>query len=98
MEFERLVENGVTIYHVTGRIDSNTAPRLDDELKTGLVGVENLVFDLDGLEYTSSAGLRVLLSAYKTMSKQGKMTFKNVSQAVREIFDITGMSDFFVIE
>lgn len=98
MVFERLVENDVVIYHISGRIDSNTAPQLDEELKTGLVGVENLVFDLGGLEYTSSAGLRVFLSAYKTMSKQGKLTFKNVSEAVKEIFDITGMSEFFAIE
>lgn len=98
MHFERLVENGVVTYKVNGRIDSNTAPQLDAELKDGLVNVENLVFDLDGLDYTSSAGLRVFLAAYKTMTKQGTIKFVHVSDAVKEIFDLTGMSDFFTIE
>lgn len=98
MNFKRLVEGDVVTYRISGRIDSNTAPILDEELKTGLVDVTDLVIDLEELEYTSSAGLRVFLSTYKTMAKQGSLVFTNVSDAVMEIFDLTGMTDFFTIK
>lgn len=81
-----------------GRLDTNTAPQLEAELKREIGGVEKLVFDFEKLEYLSSAGLRVLLSAQKVMNKQGKMTVKNVNDEVNEIFEITGFSDFLTIE
>ena len=81
-----------------GRIDTTTAPSLDDELNASLDGVEELVMDLDKLDYISSAGLRVLLSAQKTMNKQGKMIVKNASEEVMEIFEVTGFSDILTIE
>ncbi|WP_029321286.1 STAS domain-containing protein [Butyrivibrio sp. AE3004] len=81
-----------------GRLDTTTAPTLEEELKSALAGVENLVFDLSSLEYISSAGLRVLLSSQKTMNKQGKMVVKNVSEEVNEIFEVTGFSDILTIE
>ena len=68
------------------------------EVKESLEGVENLSFDLKSLEYISSAGLRVLLSAQKIMNKQGSMTIKNASDEVLEIFDVTGFSDILTIE
>ena len=68
------------------------------ELKSTLEGVTNLEFDFQNLEYLSSAGLRVLLSAQKAMNKQGSMVVRNVNPIVRDVFDITGFSDFLTIE
>jgi anti-sigma B factor antagonist len=81
-----------------GRLDTTTAPQLDDDLKNSLNGVENLVFDFSKLEYISSAGLRVLLSAQKVMNKQGSMVVKNVSEEINEIFEVTGFIDILTIE
>lgn len=81
-----------------GRLDTSTAPELEGELKNCLEGVQSLTLDLKELEYISSAGLRVLLSAQKTMNKQGCMVVRNVNPIVRDVFDITGFSDFLTIE
>lgn len=81
-----------------GRLDTTTAPQLEAELSTALSGVTDLKFDLEKLEYISSAGLRVLLSTQKTMNKQGKMVVSNASAEVKEIFDVTGFSDILTIE
>ncbi len=89
--------NELTI-SLEGRLDTTTAPQLDDDLKTSLGGVENLIFDFSNLEYISSAGLRVLLSAQKTMNKQGSMKVLNVNETIMEIFDITGFADILTIE
>lgn len=79
-----------------GRLDTNTAPELEKELKESLGGVTDLTLDFAKLEYISSAGLRVLLSAHKTM--QGRMTVKNVNEIVSEVFDVTGFVDILNIE
>ena len=89
--------NALTI-GLEGRLDTTTAPALDDELKTALEGVNALTFDLAKLEYISSAGLRVLLSAQKVMNKQGNMVVKNVSEEINEIFEVTGFVDILTIE
>lgn len=81
-----------------GRLDTLTAPQLEEELDPANDAVESLVFDFSELEYISSAGLRVLLSAQKTMNARGSMTVKNVSDEIREIFDVTGFSDILTIE
>ena len=81
-----------------GRLDTMTAPQLEAELKSALEGVETLVFDLEKLEYISSAGLRVLLSAQKVMNRQGTMKVIHVGEVIREIFDVTGFSDILTIE
>ena len=83
--------NNLTI-ELTGRLDTTTAPDLEKEVKGNIEGVESLVFDFNALEYISSAGLRVLLSAQKIMNKQGEMVVKNVSDDLKEIFEITGFS------
>lgn len=83
---------------VEGRLDTVTAPELDNELKSSLEGVTELVFDFTKLEYISSAGLRVILSAQKQMNKQGSMKVVNVGSEIREIFDVTGFSDILTIE
>ena len=81
-----------------GRLDTMTAPDLESLLSANLGGVESLSFDLSKLEYISSAGLRVLLSAQKTMNKQGSMVVRNATEEVKEIFEVTGFSDILTIE
>ncbi len=81
-----------------GRLDTVTSPTLEGELKNALDGVESLIFDMDKLQYISSAGLRVLLSAQKVMNRQGTMVVRNASDDVKEIFDVTGFSDILTIE
>ncbi len=86
------------VISLEGRLDTTTAPQLEEEVKNSLTDVKNLSFDFSKLEYISSAGLRVLLSAQKIMSKQGSMVVKNVSEEVNEIFEVTGFSDILTIE
>ena len=74
-----------------GRLDSTNSQELMDTINNSLQGVTDLVIDLEKLEYMSSAGLRVMLSAQKTMNKQGSMIVRNASELVRSVFDITGM-------
>lgn len=83
---------------VGGRLDTTTAPQLEEELKASTDGVEELTMDFSSLEYISSAGLRVLLSAQKTMNKQGSMKVTGVNDTIMEIFDVTGFSDILTIE
>ena len=81
-----------------GRLDTVSAPDLDAVVKNELLGVDTFILDLKKLQYTSSAGLRVILIAQKTMNKQGKLILKNVSEAVMEVFEMTGLSDLLTIE
>jgi anti-sigma B factor antagonist len=90
-------EKSLTIA-VEGRLDTMTAPELEEVLKNSLEGVETLTFDLGKLDYISSAGLRVLLSAQKTMNKQGTMKVLHANEIVMEIFEVTGFSDILTIE
>ena len=81
-----------------GRLDTTTAPQLEKELKDDIAGVTELSFDFEKLEYISSAGLRVLLSAQKIMNNQGHMGIRNVNEDIMEIFEVTGFSDILDIE
>ena len=90
-------ENGLTVV-LTGRLDTTTAPELEQELQASLDGVSALPIDMAALEYISSAGLRVLLSAQKTMNKQGEMKVVHVGETIMEIFEVTGFSDILSIE
>ena len=83
---------------LAGRLDTTTAPELEASLKASYAGVEKLVLDFTALEYLSSAGLRVLLGAQKTMNKQGEMVIKNVNDTVNEIFEVTGFIDILSVE
>ena len=83
---------------LTGRLDTTTAPQLEAELKQNISGVEKLVLDFAGLEYLSSAGLRVLLQAQKVMNKQGEMVLKHVNETINEIFEVTGFVDILTIQ
>ena len=82
---------------MSGRLDTTTAPQLDGEIKESVDGVTELIFDLEDLEYISSAGLRVLLASQKTMNKQGEMKVTAVSEPVMEIFEVTGFSEILTI-
>ncbi|MBR5090079.1 MAG: STAS domain-containing protein [Ruminiclostridium sp.] len=81
-----------------GRLDTSTAPELEAEVKASVDGVTALIFDISGLEYISSAGLRVLLSTQKIMNKQGSMKVRGANETVMEIFDVTGFVDILDIE
>ena len=81
-----------------GRLDTTTAPELEKELKESLNGVSELTLDFEKLDYISSAGLRVLLSAQKQMSRQGSMKLVHVGEIVMEVFEVTGFSDILTIE
>ncbi len=83
---------------ITGRLDTTTAPQLEAEFKQSIDGIEKLILDFAALEYLSSAGLRVLLSAQKVMNKQGEMIIKNVNDTINEIFEVTGFIDILTIE
>ena len=92
-------ENGDALeVALQGRLDTMTAPQLEAALKEALPGVEALTFDLEKLDYISSAGLRMLLSAQKTMNRQGTMKVKNANEMILEIFEVTGFSDILTIE
>lgn len=91
--------NGATLeIALEGRLDTMTAPELETELNRSLGGAESLVLDFSRLEYISSAGLRVLLTAHKTMSNKGGMTVKNVNEIVQEVLEVTGFADILTIE
>ena len=81
-----------------GRLDTNTAPQLDEAIKSDLPELTSLVLDFEKLSYISSAGLRVLLSAQKIMNKQGEMKLIHVNEMINEIFEATGFSDILTIE
>ena len=87
-----------TVIEAVGRLDTTTAPALDKAINEDIEGTENLVLDLKGIEYISSAGLRVLLSAQKKMQQIGSMKVKNVCEQVMEVFEMTGFADILVIE
>ena len=86
-----------TIIEIVGRLDTTTAPALDKTINEDIGETKNLILDVKGLEYISSAGLRVLLSAQKKMLKNGTMTVKNVCAAIMEVFEITGFADILTI-
>lgn len=81
-----------------GRLDTTTAPSLEENIKENIDGVKELVMDFEKLEYISSAGLRVLLSTQKIMNKQGEMVITNVCDDIMEVFEITGFTDVLTIK
>lgn len=81
-----------------GRLDTTTAPELEKVIKSSLDGVTELTIDMSSLDYLSSAGLRILLGAQKTMNKQGSMKVTHVNETIMEIFEVTGFVDILTIE
>ena len=98
MTINKTAEQGKLTLALEGRLDTGTAPQLEAELKASLAYVSTLVLDFAGLEYISSAGLRVLLGAQKTMSKKGGMVIRNVNEVISEVFEVTGFVDILSIE
>lgn len=98
MTITKISNEASLIIALEGRLDTTTAPMLEAELKGSLEGVTDLTLDFEKLDYISSAGLRVILTAQKAMNKQnGKMVVKNVCADIREVFDITGFVDILTI-
>ena len=98
MTIQKNRNGSVLTLAVAGRLETTTAPELEAVVKTELDGVDSLVLDFSNLEYISSAGLRVLLTAQKTMNQQGEMKVTGVNEIVGEVFEITGFSDILTIE
>ncbi|MBP5655608.1 MAG: STAS domain-containing protein [Clostridiales bacterium] len=97
LDIQKTIDSGKALFAVKGRLDSITAPDLEKELEENLSGAEELVIDFDGLEYISSAGLRVLLAAKEIMGDK-PFIIKNVNEVIRDVFDVTGFSSFLNIE
>ena len=97
MTINKEKQNGTQTFRISGRVDTTTAPILEQELKSSYEGCTELIFDFAEVEYISSAGLRVLLSAQKTMTKQGGMKLIHVSADIMKIFEVTGFSDILTI-
>ena len=98
MDISKKQEGTVLEIALQGRLDTMTAPELEAELSKSLKDADSLVLDFSKLEYISSAGLRVLLSAHKAMSNKGGMKVTNVNEIVREVFEVTGFADILTIE
>ena len=90
--------DGALVFSLDGRLDTTTAPQLEAELNADLPGQKSVMFDMSKLAYISSAGLRVLLKAQKTMNKQGSMSIKNAGPEILEIFEVTGFDEILNIE
>ena len=98
MTISKIADGSKLTIALGGLLDTVTAPDLEKELKASLDGVTALTFDFENLEYISSAGLRVLLLAQKTMNRQGSMKIRNVCEVIMEIFEVTGFADILTIE
>ena len=96
IEIKKNIEE--TTIEIVGRLDTTTAPSLEKTINEDIVGTKNLILDLKGLEYISSAGLRILLGAQKKMQKTGSMKVINVCENVMDVFEITGFADILTIE
>ena len=98
MTIEKKINGEALTLIVSGRLDTQTAPELENELDSVLSGLKELTFDFTNLEYVSSAGLRVILKAQKAMNAQGSMKLTGVNDSIMEVFDITGFLDILTIE
>ena len=97
MNINKTQNEGIVTLNVEGRLDTVTAPELDKEIGT-LADAKELILDFSKLEYISSAGLRVLLSAHKSFAGKGGMTVTNVNEIVADIFEVTGFNDILNIK
>lgn len=98
LNIETKKNNGELLIALEGRIDTNTSPELEAVIKENIENTTDLTLDFAKLDYISSAGLRVLLSAHKQMMKKGSMVIRNLPEEVKEIFEVTGFSDILTIE
>ena len=98
MTIEKNRQGAELTVSLEGRLDTLSAPEFEAVVRKELEGVESFTLDLKKLQYTSSAGLRVILLAQKAMNKQGRMILKNVAEGVMEVFEMTGLADLLTIE
>ena len=98
MTIEKVLNGENAKLIVEGRLDTQTAPELEKEIDAVISDLKELTFDMTGLEYVSSAGLRVILKAQKIMNTQGSMKLTGVNDSIMEVFDITGFLDILTIE
>ena len=98
MTIDKEFQNDKLTVCVSGRLDTTTAPELEESIKESIEAAEELTLDLKDLEYISSAGLRVLLATQKIMNKKSGMKVTGVSDVIMEIFGVTGFSDILTIE
>ena len=98
MNIQKTLDNAVLTLTLQGRLDAITAPLLSEVVENELTGVKKLILDFGFVEYVSSAGLRVILTAQDIMDEQGEMKVIRVNETVMEIFDITGLVDLLTIE
>ena len=98
MDINKSVEGKTLTLALTGRLDTSTAPQLETELRDSLPGFSRLPVAWQALEYLPSAGPRVILTAQKTMNRQGSMVIRNVNETIMEVFEVTGFSDILTIE
>ena len=98
MTIEKTMTGTTAAMKIVGRLDTTTAPELEATIDGCAAGLKELVLDCGGLEYISSAGLRVILKAQKLMNVQGSMKLTGVNETVMEVFDITGFADILTIE
>ena len=98
MTIEKNLNGNSLTLNLAGRLDTTTAPELEAVVDNSLAGVQELVLDMEKLEYISSAGLRVILKAQKLMNSKGSMKLIHVNDTIMEVFDITGFVDILTIE
>lgn len=98
MNINKELNGNEMVVMLEGKLDTTTAPQLEEEMKPAMEEAEKIVLDFEKLEYISSAGLRVLLSAQKVMVKKGGVTIKNVNETIMDIFEVTGFVDILTIE
>lgn len=98
MKLITVINNGSACISLEGRLDTSSAPQLEAEIKNSVGDAEELVLDMKGLDYLSSAGLRVLLAAQKSMARRGIMRIRNVNETIMEVFQITGFIDILHID
>ncbi len=98
MNINMTKEGSALNLQLEGRLDTATAPELEEVLKREIGGIRELDLDFKGLEYLSSAGLRVILGAQKVMNRQGRMVIRHVNEVIMEVFEITGFLEILTIE
>ena len=98
MTIEKTITGTAAALKIIGRLDTTTAPELENAIDGCVAGIQELVLDCSALDYVSSAGLRVILKAQKLMNAQGSMKLTGVNETIMEVFDITGFADILTIE
>ena len=98
LSIDKAVDGQKLTITLAGKLDTNTSPDLDAVLRESLYGITELIIDLKDVEYVTSAGMRVLLATHNAVSKQGVMRMRNVNEYVRNVFDMTGFSEWMIYE